>query len=110
MIDVRDDDKVTDMGLLHGLGREPNTVLVSGMALRHWLLSAAVVVLVGCQAAVPTVPTPTPGVPTPTRAAPTPPAAPTASPVSAASPVSPPPVGSTRVETLNAANTAYRSG
>jgi len=62
------------------------------MPVRHWLFSVALVVLVGCQAAVPAVPTATLAVPT-------------ASPVPTA-----PPVGSARVETLNAANAAFRSG
>jgi tetratricopeptide (TPR) repeat protein len=118
MIDVRDDDKVTDMGLLHGLGREPNTVLVSAMRLQRWLLSAALGGLVGCQAAGPTGPTPPVAVPTvapvtvPTVA---PVAVATVAPVAVATvaPVSttpPPPASASRIEALNAANAAFRSG
>jgi len=106
MIDVRDDDKVTDMGLLHGLGREPNTVLVSGMTVRHWAWAGALLIVAACQAPVPPTPTVTPI------------AAPTVAPTAAAKPtavakpttVPPPSASNTRVETLNAANAAFRSG
>jgi len=92
MIDVRDDDKVADMRLLHGVGREPNTVLVSAMLLRRVLLLGAFAALVACQAPVP--PTPTPAL-----------VVATAVPVATA-----PQVGISRIEVLNSANTAFRSG
>jgi tetratricopeptide (TPR) repeat protein len=115
MIDVRDDDKVTDMGLLHGLGREPNTVLVSAMRLRAWLYAGALLVLTACQAPAP--PTPTlarTAAATPTAAPPAPTAAPPAStlaPAAAAKPtVVPPAASDSRIDALNAANAAFRSG
>jgi len=88
--------------------------------LRVYLTGVLVFVLVGCQPAVPTTPTP-PSAATPTRpSAPTPTApvvAPTPTAVVASSPTvpvvaaaTPPAVTSSRVETLNTANTAFRSG
>ncbi len=68
------------------------------MPVRQWLWPAVVLVLVGCQSGVPATPTAAVAVPT---AAPVP----TAPPVATA-----PPVGTTRVETLNAANAAFRTG
>ena len=110
MIDVRDDDKVTDMGLLHGLGREPNTVLGSGMPVRHLAYLCALVIVAACQAPAPLTPTAAPR--TAPTAAPTAAAKPTSRPPTpAAKPTSVPPAASnTRVETLNAANAAFRSG
>jgi hypothetical protein len=81
----------------------------------------AVVLLIGCQPVAPSAPSPTPlAVPTPTAlVAPTPTAlvAPTPTALVAPTPTvrvlatpTPPAVTSSRVETLNTANTAFRSG
>src|SRR5919202_3487832 len=89
--------------------------------LRVWAPGVVVLVLVGCQPIAPSAPTPTPPrVPTPTvLVAPTPTtvvaptpttlAAPTPTARAAATPTAPA-VTSSRVETLNTANAAFRSG
>src|SRR2546421_1656451 len=91
-----------------GFGREPNTVLRSGMPLRRWLLLGTLLALVACQAPTPLAPTAAPVVATSAAAAPKPtPPAPTAVPPA---PTAPPAANATRIEALNAANAAFRSG
>jgi hypothetical protein len=95
-----------------GLGREPNTVLPLPTRLRGWLIAALMLALVGCQTTTSATPTavpppaptataavPTAPAPTPTAPAPAPTERPTA-----------PAVGTSRVDTLKAANAAFGSG
>ncbi len=74
------------------------------MPLRRLLAAALVLVVVGCQAPAPATPTPAPTV---ANVAPSPAAPP--SPTAAQAP-NPPPVGTSRVDTLNAANAAFARG
>jgi hypothetical protein len=79
----------------------------------RWLAAAVLLVLVGCQAPAPATPTPAAPVPTLAPAPPTPPpAVPTPVPVAptAAPQPTPPAATATRVETLNAANVAFKGG
>jgi hypothetical protein len=91
-------------------------VLPLATRLRGWLMAALLLMLVGCQASTSATPTavppapptaaapkPTAPAPTATAAAPTPAPAPTARPTA-------PAVGTSRVDTLKAANAAFGSG
>jgi hypothetical protein len=88
-------------------------VLPSLMDPRRWLSAAVLLLVVGCQAPAPATPTPAPvaptvapAVPTSTSTVPTPAAvAPTAVP-----PPTAPAATATRVDTLNAANAAFKGG
>jgi len=83
------------------------------MDLRRWLMAAGLLVVSGCQAPAPAVPTATAAVPT---VAPAPPSTvPAVSPVASvvptvASAATPPAATASRVEALNAANAAFRGG
>jgi hypothetical protein len=91
-------------------------VLPSATRLRGWLLSALLIALVGCQAPATPTPTAVPLAPTAVPSAPTPaPAPPTAARPTAAQPTPAPQptalaVGTSRVETLNAADAAFGKG
>jgi hypothetical protein len=78
----------------------------------RWLAAACLLLLVGCQAPVPATPTPLPPAPTAVRAAPTSaPVAPTvASQPTATSRPTAPAATASRVDTLNAANAAFKGG
>jgi hypothetical protein len=82
---------------------------------RRWLAAAVVLVVVGCQAPAPAAPTATAGVPAATAAAPTARAGATVATVApavatVATPPTPPAATASRVETLNAANVAFKGG
>jgi hypothetical protein len=80
------------------------------MPLRQALLALATLLLVvGCQAPAAVPPTLAPPTPAPPTPAPPTPVPPTPPPLIVPSP-SAPPVGSTRVDTLNAANAAFQAG
>src|SRR5260370_23854030 len=83
---------------------EPNTVPASARPFRHLAYVCALLIVAACQAPAPPTPTSAPQ--------PTAPARPTAVPPTvAAKPTAvPPAASSTRVETLNAANLAFRTG
>src|SRR5207249_2671155 len=87
---------------------EPNTVPGSGMLVRHLPAVCALMFVAACQAPVPPTPTTVPTVAPTTVAKPT---ASPATPTAIAKPTAVPPATSAnRVETLNAANAAFRSG
>ncbi len=112
MIDVRNDDEITNVRLVHW----------SVERLTRWLGLLPLMLLgaaIGCQAPVPPTPTPAPPAPTVARPAPTPAPtlAPTTVPTAAATlapkptaAAAPPPATASRVETLNAAGTAFTAG